>query len=158
MAAMHCLAATDNYAFDWQKGNSFYQQRQYDSAAWYYEQISAAKPGNAEVYYNLGNTYYRLNKINYAVLNYERALRLNPDYAEAKDNLLLAQSRITNHIQSAGDIFFISWWQATTHGRKATGCNRWYYKSALVFWLEYVGDRNALRLHHVVPRDLCLGT
>ena len=57
LSALHCLAA-GNYPSLWQKGNSFYEQKQYDSAAVYFEQIAAVKPQNAEIYYNLGNTYY----------------------------------------------------------------------------------------------------
>ena len=118
-SCMHCMAV-DNYNTQWQKGISFFQQMQYDSAAYYFEQIAAVKPQNAEVYYNLGNTYYRLNKIAPAVLNYERALKINPEYKEAKDNLILTQNRISNHIQPIGDIFFIEWWHALTQPNKAT--------------------------------------
>ena len=50
-------------AGDWAKANAFYQQKNYDSAAVYYEKIAAGKPRQAAVFYNLGNTYYRLNRI-----------------------------------------------------------------------------------------------
>lgn len=113
LSAINCVAEA-NYNYQWQKGNEFYGQKQYDSAAFYFEQIAALKPENAEVYYNLGNTYYRLNKIAPAILNYERAMRLNPDYKDAKDNLGLAQSRISNFIMPSGDIFFIRWWHSIT--------------------------------------------
>jgi hypothetical protein len=113
LSTVHCFAAAD-YKYQWKKGSDFYLQKEYDSALYYFEQIAALKPDNAEVYYNLGNTYYRLNKIGPSVLNYERALRLAPDYKEAKDNLALAQSRISTHISSAGDIFFLNWWQSLT--------------------------------------------
>ena len=112
--------ASGNYNAQWQKGTAFYAQKQYDSAAYYFEHIAAMKPQNSEVYYNLGNTYYRLNKIALSVLNYERALRINPDHKEAKENLILAQGRISNQIHAAGDIFFITWWQSITRAGKAT--------------------------------------
>src|SRR5580698_2386656 len=111
--------AVGNYNTQWQKGTAFYQQMQYDSAAYYFEQVAALKPQNAEVYYNLGNTYYRLNKIPQAVLNYERALRINPEHKDANENLLLTQNRIINRIQPANEIFFITWWQAVTRQDKA---------------------------------------
>ncbi len=111
--------AGGNFDTQWQKGASCYEQMKYDSAAWYFEQIAAIKPKNAEVYYNLGNTYYRLNKVALAVLNYERAIQIEPGYKDAKDNLLLTQGRISNRIQPSGDIFFIDWWQSMTHPRKA---------------------------------------
>lgn len=119
LGAVHSSASGDHND-QWKKGNVLYEQKQYDSAAHYFEKIAALKPENAEIYYNLGNTYYRLNNIGMAVLNYERALRINPEYKEAKDNLLLTQSRISNHITYTGDIFFINWWQAATRPDKAT--------------------------------------
>jgi tetratricopeptide (TPR) repeat protein len=112
--------AVGNYNAQWQKGAAFYQQSQYDSAAYYFEQIAALKPQNPEVYYNLGNTYYRLNKIAFAVLNYQRALQIKPDYKEAKDNLALTEARISNHIQPTNEIFFLEWWQSITHPIKTT--------------------------------------
>ena len=127
--------ATGNYQGQWQKGTSCYEQTKYDSAAWYFEQIAALKPKNAEVYYNLGNTYYRLNKVALAVLNYERALQIEPGYKEAKDNLLLTQGRISNRIQPTGDIFFINWWQNLTHPRKAAA---WSISAFITFTLIIV--------------------
>ena len=98
----------------WQQANAFYQQKQYDSAAIYFEQIAASKPADPTVYYNLGNTYYRLNRIGPAVLNYERALKRKPDYKQAAENLLLTQSRIPGFTAPAKDIFFVRWWAALT--------------------------------------------
>ena len=127
--------ATGNYDALWQKGTAAYQQMKYDSAAYYFGQIAAIKPQNAEVYFNLGNTYYRLNKIALAVLNYERAIQINPDYKEAKDNLVLTQGRISNHIQSTGDIFFLDWWQNITHPNKA---GTWAIAAVITFALIIV--------------------
>ncbi len=118
LIGLQSLAIAD-YNAQWQKGTAYYQQKQYDSAAFCFEQIAAQKPQNAEVYYNLGNTYYRLNKVALAVLNYQRALHLKPDYKEAKDNLELTETRISNHIPYAGDIFFLDWWHSLTRPDKA---------------------------------------
>lgn len=113
MTIVHSEAgAAENFQATWQKANAFYQQKEYDSAAYYFEQIASAKPADATVFYNLGNTYYRLNNIGSAVLNYERALKRKPAYREAADNLALTQSRIPGFIRPAQDIFFITWWKA----------------------------------------------
>ncbi|MEI8278468.1 MAG: tetratricopeptide repeat protein [Bacteroidota bacterium] len=114
----------------WQKGNKFYQQKEYDSAAAYLERVAASNPQDAEVYYNLGTTYYRLNKIGPAILNYQRALRIKPSYKEAKDNLLLTESRILNRVSSAPDIFFVRWWKSITNG---THANTWAIITLLIF-------------------------
>ena len=114
----------------WQKGNAFYSQKLYDSAAYYYEKIAAQKPKNAVLYYNLGNSYYKLNQVGPAVLNYERALHLDPGYKEAEDNLILTQSRIPNRIVGGEDIFFVQWWKTLTQLNNAT---LWAVISLLLF-------------------------
>ncbi len=129
------LTAKENYSLWWQKANSYYQQRSYDSAALYYNKIAELEPSNAEVYYNLGNAYYRLNNIGAAVLSYERALKFNPSHTQAADNLYLAQSRINNRIPEIPEIFFVRWWNAIT---KATLANA-YAVIAVLLFLALVG-------------------
>jgi len=131
LCATHSIAA-ESYTAQWQKGTSFYSQKDYDSAAYYFEQIAALQPHNADVYYNLGNAYYRLNKVAPAVLNYERALLINPDFTLAKENLLLAQNRINNAILPERDIFFMRWWHSAT---KATHANTFAVISLALFIL-----------------------
>ena len=118
ISALFLLMTSHSFAADnnmyWKKATSFYLQKQYDSAANYFELIAASKPQNAELYYNLGNVYYRMNRIAPAVLNYERALRINPSYTEAQDNLAITHARINNHTLPADDIFFVEWWKSIT--------------------------------------------
>lgn len=140
IASLFFLSALDSIAagnvdVNWKKGSSFYDQKQYDSALYYFGQLATADVQNAAVYYNLGNTYYWLNKIGPAVLNYERALRVDPDHKEAKDNLALAQSRISNHISYTGDIFFIIWWQSLT---RADHSSAWSVAAAITFILVII--------------------
>jgi tetratricopeptide (TPR) repeat protein len=115
----------------WTKGNQFYTVKQYDSAAVYYEKIAATKPENATVYYNLGNAYYKLNRVALSILNYKRALRLEPNYRQAKDNLILAQNRLSKAASPSKDIFFITWWNALSNASLA---QFW----AVVCWLVFL--------------------
>ncbi len=103
----------------WDQGNDYYQQKKYDSALVCFEQIIVQQPGNPRVYYNAGNAWYRLNNIGMAVLSYQRALRIDPKYKEASENLLLAEARISNHIQKGQDLFFIQWWKSLTQPSNA---------------------------------------
>jgi len=135
LTCLYGLPAAASPQDAWQKGNTYYQQKEYDSAARYFEEIAANKPADPTIFYNLGNTYYRLNKIGLAVLNYERALKRKPDYKEAADNLLLAQSRIPNRIQSTPDIFFVQWWKSLT---APTHIILWSVLS-LLFFITWIG-------------------
>lgn len=136
----------------WKKANDFYLQKQYDSAIVYCQSIQQQHPTNASVYYNLGNAYYRKNIVTEAVLNYERALFLNPQYKEAKENNLLAKSRIPNAIKPIKDIFFVRWWDTITASNWA---NTWAILSIILFlglaFLIFYGiSKN--RLHHIAPQ------
>jgi tetratricopeptide (TPR) repeat protein len=131
---LHTSSFASPYSKWWDEGNRFYKQKQYDSAAVYFEKIAALKPHDAEVYYNLGNTYYRLNEIGAAVLNYERALKIAPDHKQATDNLALTENRIAGQIPSVREIFFVRWWNAIT---PATSVTTWAVIS-LVFFLALI--------------------
>ena len=146
--SLYCFAQ-GTYNAQWKKGADCYQQKQYDSAAYYFEQIAALKPQNATVYYNLGNAYYRLNKVGQAVLNYQRALKINPEYKEAKENLELAQSRISNHIPTAPDIFFVAWWNNITRPNLAAP---WAVASFITFLIIFV----LLTVRHFRNKELRL--
>ncbi len=113
-ACLPLLAAAADYKQLWRNGTNAYLQKQYDSAAAYFEQIAASKPANAELYYNLGNVYYRMNRLPQAILNYQRALYIDPSYSDASDNLAVAQARVSHHIPATEDIFFIRWWKNIT--------------------------------------------
>ncbi len=123
---------SEGYKQQWRRATDSYMQKQYDSAAYYFEQVAATKPQNAEVYYNLGNTYYRLNRIALAVLNYERALRIDPSNKDAQDNLAITQARITHQVPHSEEIFFMEWWKNTTSHTKATG---WAIAALITFVL-----------------------
>ncbi|NCX96602.1 MAG: tetratricopeptide repeat protein, partial [Chitinophagia bacterium] len=94
---------------------------------------SIEEKGNpsAELFYNLGNCYYKLNSVGLAVLYYEKALKIDPDNKNAKDNLLLAESRIVNKVAAPPDIFFIQWRQSATHPIHA---RQWAITAIIIFF------------------------
>lgn len=128
-----CAEAAD-FSMLWKKGTEFYLQKQYDSAAICFSEIAKTEPQNAELYYNLGNCYYRLNRIAPAVLNYERALFINPDFAEAKDNLSITQARMPSIITPVKDIFFIQWWKGIT-SHTMSGFWAWFSVALFISFL-----------------------
>lgn len=124
------FAANQKNAQLWAKANTAYQQKQYDAAIQLYENILAAEPHNANLYFNLGNAFYRTNKVSDAVLAYERAAYYNPSLIQAADNLVLTKSRIPNYIKESKDIFFVRWWKNAT---KSTYANLWASLAILSF-------------------------
>ncbi len=149
---VHISSFASPYDKWWNEGNRCYNQKQYDSAAYYFEQIAALKPADAAVYYNLGNTYYRLNKIGPAVLNYERALQIEPSHQLAKDNLTLTISRIEKPIATVEDIFFVRWWKSITAESTTT---TWSVLSLLLFiTVICIATLKVLGIIKFIPRQV----
>ncbi len=82
----------------YRKGNSSYENRDYEKAVSFYEGLLRINEVSPEVFYNLGNSYFKLKKIGKAILNYERALRLNPRDKDAHLNLKLAKEMTVDKI------------------------------------------------------------
>lgn len=80
------------------KGNKFYENKEFDSSVIYYEKSIDQGVKNSALYYNLANAYYRTNQSGKAILNYERAHKLNPLDADIEANLKYAQMNITDRI------------------------------------------------------------
>ena len=124
------LFAKEDMNAIWLQANKAFEKKEYATAVLWYQKIADTKPQNAIVYFNLGNAYYKLNNISQAILNYERALAINPNYTEASDNLVIAQSRIPNRLAQSQDIFFVRWWKAIT---SSTNAGLWAVLSVLLF-------------------------
>ncbi len=74
-------------------GNSYYQQKQYDSSRKIMEataKMSKDKNGQAAANYNIGNTYMAQQKWDEAINSYKETLRKNPQDPDAKYNLAYA--------------------------------------------------------------------
>ncbi len=114
----------------WNKANTFYTQKQYDSAAVYYDLLLKKYPDHAVLQYNMGNTCYRLNKVGEAILHYEKAAFLDPGNKMVEDNLQLAKARVQNPLPEVPPIFFVKWWNGLLH---IFSSNTWAVLTLLVF-------------------------
>ena len=89
-----CLAiATIGWGQDqdnFDKATTLYQKGDYTQAAAVYSSILKSGKESSALYYNLGNTYYKLNNVPESVYYYEKALQLDPENADAKNNLIFA--------------------------------------------------------------------
>jgi tetratricopeptide (TPR) repeat protein len=94
---------------EFERGNTFYRNGNYDQAAASYESILKQGLASSSLYFNLGNCYYRTGKLAPAIVAYERALRLQPNDADTKHNLALLNLKTLDRIEPLPEIFFIEW-------------------------------------------------
>jgi len=92
------------------KGNNYYQQKQYDKAISAYQNIISQGYEGTAVYYNLGNSFYREGKVGYAIFYYEKALRLSPGDDDIIHNLAIANAKTVDKIDSVPQFFLVQWW------------------------------------------------
>lgn len=67
------------------------------------------KPSFSE-FYNYGNLYFRQGEIGKAILFYERALRLKPHNKQARHNLMIAKSKIADHLEDRPSFVKRAWY------------------------------------------------
>ncbi len=122
-------AAIDNLI---DQGNNFYQQKQYDKAISAYQNILDQGYEGVSVYYNLGNSFYRENKIGYAIFYYEKALRLSPGDEDVIHNLLIANSKTVDKIDTVPPFFLYQWWDDLLAVFTITGWKNFAY---IFYWI-----------------------
>lgn len=88
--------------------DSAYLAKNYKAAAAGYASVSDSIEC-ADIYFNLGNAEFRLKHYPEAVLAYLRALRVDPGHDDARYNLAIVRSRLTDRFVKPSEMFFISW-------------------------------------------------
>lgn len=84
---------------DYNRGHSAYRQQKLDAAIEFFrsaERNTENPLEKSEALYNLGNAYYLQNKAKEAYEAYKAALRLNPKDDDARHNLMMAKSLLTD--------------------------------------------------------------
>ena len=72
-------------------GRALYQKGDFEGTKRHYEETARLDP-KAPVHSGLGAVYFRLGQTSEAIAQFKEALRLNPDDAEAAENLRFALS------------------------------------------------------------------
>lgn len=96
LALLGCLllalpaAAADSYTEQFDRANSFYEDKDYASAVQLYQSILDQGMESAALYFNLGNAHFKAGDLGRAVLNYKLAERLAPDNEDINANLEFA--------------------------------------------------------------------
>lgn len=142
-------------SFSKERADSAYQAQNYAEAITQYEAIVKEFP-SADIYYNMGNAHFRQKKMGKAVLAYERALRLSPEHQDARNNLALVRSRLTDRFSSNASILSkslfgiinkksVSLWVAwSLVGAIATILFALLYRVSIHIWLQKTGFYGAL--------------
>ncbi len=84
---------------DYNRGQSAFRQQKLDEAIEHFrsaERNTENPLEKADALYNLGNAYYLQNKAREAYEAYKEALRLNPKDDDARHNLMMAKSLLTD--------------------------------------------------------------
>lgn len=94
-AVLHSNAAnSDELLFE--KANTAYETKQFDSAAVFYSRIIENGVENSSLYYNLGNSHFRLGNTGLAILYFEKAHALAPNDPDITANLRYASRLISD--------------------------------------------------------------
>lgn len=75
-------------------GTSMFKQKQYDTAAYFFNQAIATtedKDIKSRAFHNLGNSYLQTRKLDKSIDAYKNALKLNPKDEDTRYNLAYAQ-------------------------------------------------------------------
>ena len=84
----HYLHAAENFENLSLKGASYYKSGAFKKSKSVYQNLTTK-----EDTYNLGNVFVMLGEYDNAIRSYERALKIDPNFKEAQENLLVAKAR-----------------------------------------------------------------
>lgn len=82
-----------------EKGNTAYNDGDYETSVTSYETILEAGETSSELYFNLANAYYKLDRVAPSIYYYEKALQLDPNDADIINNLSIARNMVIDDIE-----------------------------------------------------------
>ncbi len=82
------------------EANALYRAGDYEYALERYESIVATGLRNDRLHYNLGNAAFKAGRLGRAIVAYERVLRLSPGDEDARANLVIANARKVDRVES----------------------------------------------------------
>ena len=117
------------------KANSLYNESVYDSALILYQDIIDQGYSSATLYYNLGNTYYKLRNYPMSVYYYEKSLKLDPNNADTKHNIEIAQLFLSDKIEAVPELFIKKWWNNLSN---IFSINTWAIITLILLGISFV--------------------
>ncbi len=118
-----------------QQADAAYSNGNFTQAIELYKELASKDGVSASLYYNIGNAYFKDKDIAQAILYYERALLLDPNDADAKFNLAMAQSQVIDKIEPVGKFFISQWYDSI---KETLSSNEWAYIAAGSFILAII--------------------
>ncbi|UCD37717.1 MAG: tetratricopeptide repeat protein [Fidelibacterota bacterium] len=125
----------------YRRGMEAYQNEQWSLAIQEFESILRRGYQAEVLYYNLGNAYYRGGDVAGAVWAYEKALKLNPNDADARYNLVLANLRVEDRIDIPEIPFYIRLYRGMRESFTPAEWIRWVSIVLLVTGLLFALSR-----------------
>lgn len=128
--------------------DSAYAAKKFTAAAELYATLSDSTH-SADAYYNLGNAEFRLKHYPQAVLAYLRALREDPAHDDARYNLSIVRTRLTDRFSKPSEMFFVSWLREFVTTRSVSDWVCYGQLWLILFFVGlggyYISNRLALR-------------
>jgi tetratricopeptide (TPR) repeat protein len=112
------------------KGVELYNNGDFRAASEIWTELNNAGYDNFELLFNLGNAWFKLNEMPLAILFYERALLRRPGDEDARYNLAIANTLITDRFESIPHIFIVRWFDRVS---LAMPSDSWAVVSAITF-------------------------
>lgn len=132
-----------------EKGNSAYNEGDYETAKNSYEQIIENGETSAGLYYNLANSHYKLNNLAPSIYYYEKALQLDPNDSDIRNNLAIAQNLVIDDVSAPQSAGIIAIWQNSV---SIVGYNAWGWAAiifsfgfAILFVLYYFSNKTLVK-------------
>lgn len=125
----------------YQRGLEAYQKEQWSLAIQEFESILKGGIESEALYYNLGNAYYRAGHVAGAVWAYEQALLLNPNDADTRYNLSLANLRVQDRIELPEMPSYIRLYRSVRESQTPNEWIHWVSIALLVVALSFALSR-----------------
>lgn len=114
------------------KAKTAYDSNNFEKALEAYQEIEKQNVESFELYYNIGNCYFKLNQIAKSIQYYSKSLKIQPNNADAKNNLKFAYLKTRDKIEPQEELFLNRWWKSIYNSNTS---NKWAWTGLITFIL-----------------------
>lgn len=117
----------------WESGVDAYSEGEWEEAFDCWHKIYESGQQSAELFYNMACASFKNSQIAEAVLYFEKALKLDPNYADARNNLEYVNQFLLDRIDKVPEFFLLTWIKSATN---ALSSDAWAVLALLFFVLD----------------------